>query len=121
MNKNCYIALLVIFGFFLIPNVIFACGNHSDENSCKKEILPEQDSKYCCNTNSKDQESTGCHGKCGHSNCTISAVHVALIAPFLVEINSEILFSNLEKENFKNLKTTISDGFQSLWLIPKIG
>lgn len=120
MNKNFYIIFIIVFGFFLKSNMVFACNNYSEKNSWKKEVSCKTESKNCCNDNSKEQKSRGCNGKCGHSNCTILAVHVALFAPVLEQTNTEILISNLERENFKNLKTNISDGFQSLWTIPKI-
>lgn len=121
MNKNFYIISLIVFGFFLKSNMIFACNNYSEKNSFKKEASCKTESKNCCNDNSKGQKSKGCHGKCGHSNCTVSSVHAALIAPFSAETKTEFSFLHLENENFKNLKTTVSDGFHSLWIIPKIG
>jgi hypothetical protein len=124
MNKKIYILLLAVFGFLWMPSVAFACGNnYSDNGSCKKEVSSKQETKHCCDThnNANGKRHHGCGGKCGHSNCNIPVVQIAVFAPFVAEINTKVLSFYTEKENFNDLKTTISSGFQSIWLIPKIG
>jgi hypothetical protein len=123
MNKKIHILILVVFGFFLMPNTIFACGNHSEKKICKKEVSSSQKSNDCCcaNCNSKDENHKGCTNKCGHSNCNIPSIQVAFFVPYATEMNLNSITFYTKKENFFNLKTTVSSGFQSLWLIPKIG
>jgi hypothetical protein len=124
MNKKIYILLFTVFGFLVMPSVVFACGNnYSKTVSCKKEVSSKQETKDCCDShaNENGKRHHGCGGKCGHSNCNIPSAQIAVIAPFIAEINAKTLFSYREKGDFNDLKTTISSGFQSLWLIPKIG
>ncbi|PWA10115.1 hypothetical protein [Flavobacterium laiguense] len=124
MNKKIYILVLAVFGFLMIPSAVFACGNkHSNKVFCKKEVSSKQDAKDCCDShnNQNGKRHDGCGGKCGHSNCNIPSVQIAVIAPFVAEINTKALFFYTKKGGFDDLKTTISSGFQSLWLIPKIG
>ncbi|TRX38666.1 hypothetical protein FNW52_01060 [Flavobacterium sp. ZT3R18] len=124
MNKKIYIFLLAVFGFLMIPNTAFACGNsYSKKAACKKEVSSKQETKDCCDShnNQNGKRHHGCGGKCGHSNCNISSVQIAVIAPYVAGINTKALFFYEKEEGFDDLKTTISSGFQSLWLIPKIG
>lgn len=107
----------------MIPSAVFACGNNNSETiSCKKEVSSKQETKDCCNaakkTNGKSHNS--CGGKCGHSNCNMPIVQVAFFVSFTTEIDTKNLFYCLKKDEFFNLETVISSGFQSLWLIPKI-
>lgn len=114
---------MVAFGFFLMPNATFACGNHSGKKMHKKEVSASQETNDCCGTNcsSKDNNHKGCNNKCGHSNCNIPSIQVAFFVPFEAEINPNSVVFYTKKGNFFNLKTTVSSGFQTLWLIPKIG
>lgn len=124
MNKKICILVFAILGFLMIPSTAFACGdNHSDKSSCKKEVSSKQDAKDCCDSydNKNGKRHHGCGGKCGHSNCNIPVVQIAVFAPFIAEINTKTLFFYTEKGGFDDLESTISSGFQSLWLIPKIG
>ncbi|WP_281323249.1 hypothetical protein [Flavobacterium aestivum] len=124
MNKKIYILIFTVLGFLVMPSTVFACGNsYSKTTSCKKEASSKQEIKNCCDShhNENGKKHHGCGGKCGHSNCNIPSVQIAIFVPFITEINSKALFLYTEKGSFNDLKTTISSGFQSLWLIPKIG
>jgi hypothetical protein len=124
MNKKIYILIFAVFGFLMIPSTVFACGdNYSKKAACKKEVSSKQETNDCCDShnNENGKRHHGCGGKCGHSNCNIPSVQIAIFVPFITEINAKTLFSYREKGNFNDLKTTLSSGFQSLWLIPKIG
>ena len=123
MNKNFYILVLVVFGFLGIPNTTFSCGmNHSNKKSCKMEVSSNHETKDCCATKNctNEKQNNSCGGKCGHSNCNIPLVHIAYFVPFLAQINSENFSFYQKKSKFFNYETTISSGFNSLWLIPKI-
>ena len=131
MTKKIYI-LLIAFGFFMIPNAIFSCNSHvqksasttqiADKDGCTKEANAKKTKHSCCDKKATTNKSdTGCKGKCGHSNCTVSIVQFALILPFLNDFTVVNDFSFFNKINFSYLKTNISSGFSSLWLIPKIG
>jgi hypothetical protein len=124
MNKKIYILIFAVFAFLVMPNAVLACGsNYSKSVSCKKEVTSKQETKKCCDShhNENSKREHGCGGKCGHSNCNIPSVQTAIFVPYIAGINTKPLFSHTEKGNFNDLKTTISSGFQSLWLIPKIG
>lgn len=123
MIKKFYIVLLIVIGFSLIPNSAFACKkNHSMKVSCKKEVSSKMENNSCCKTtgNSKGKQHNGCGGKCGHTNCNIPAVQIGFFVPFVTEMNIETLLFYTKKEKYFNLENSISSGFQSLWLIPKI-
>ena len=113
MTIKTYI-LLIAFGFFMIPNAIFACNSHTSksvsnkeislkhevEKGCKKHSASKSAQHNCCNENSSnDKNSKGCSGKCGHANCTVSVVSLALLSPFSNEFSFGNNFYFLNKTN----------------------
>lgn len=121
MNKF-FISVIVFFGFLLMSNNSFACGNGSGKHSCEKEVTSKADKENCCNNKQSKDKGSSCGGKCGHSNCTSSSsINFSIISFFEVNfINNSFDFSE-EKLKFHHSKTFISSGFYSIWLIPKIG
>ena len=124
MNKY-HITLVVLLGMFLIPNTAMACGKGSEKSSCKKEISSNNaEKKSCCgDENSKDKDHKGCKGNCGHSKCGCSSTCPTSSVSFLSEINFKnymFSYSSIEKVKFSYTIPSISDGFYSIWLIPKI-
>ncbi|SNB43716.1 conserved exported hypothetical protein [Flavobacterium psychrophilum] len=135
MNKF-HISVIIVFGFLLMPNNIFACGSKSDKNSCNKEISgskPKEKSchkdsttkkdskKSCCDSNNSEEKDNNCGGKCGHSNCTSSSsVNFSIISFYEIEFKNNNFDFSSEKSKFYHSETFISSGFYSLWLIPKI-
>lgn len=102
-----------------------ACGKGSGKNSCKKEISSvKSEKKSCCSSdNSKDKDHNGCKGNCGHSKCGCSSTCPTSSVSFLSEINFKnnmFDYSSIEKVKFLYATPLISDGFYSIWLIPKI-
>jgi len=108
-----------------MPNTTMACGKSSEKNSCKKEISSNKaEKKSCCgDENSKDKNHKGCKGNCGHSKCGCSSTCPTSSVSFLSEINFKnymFSYSSIEKVKFSYTTPSISDGFYSIWLIPKI-
>lgn len=118
--KNHLIVLFLTFGFLFISNTSFACEMKSEKACCKKESSSKKYNKDCCNKQSKEKQKS-CGGKCGHSNCTITSPNFSSI------LNNEVKFTinnftfSTEKQKFYHTATTTSNGFFSIWLIPKIG
>lgn len=121
--KRIYLLVLVIFGFFLIPpTVTYACGSHSEKNSCNKETSADAEKMDCCkkDTHSKNKNDEGCNGKCGHSNCVTTSIQFS-IAFFEIKFNSNNFDFSEKNQNYIHSETNLSSGFYSIWLIPKIG
>lgn len=120
--KKFHILLIVVFGFFLMPTVTFACGNNSEKHSCKKETSSKMDKDDCCkdDSHSKNKNHDGCGGKCSHSKCGCASSCNSSISISGLNLNNKIFNFSYEKQNFYNSKAFISSGFYSLWLIPKI-
>ena len=117
--------LVVLLGMFLIPNTAIACGKGSEKSCCKKEISStKKEKKSCCdNDDSKDKDHKGCGGNCGHSKCGCSSTCPSSSVSFLSEINFKVTmfsYSSIGKVKFLYATPSISDGFYSIWLIPKI-
>lgn len=122
MNKIHFI-LIVLLGFFLMPGTSYACGSDSGNHSCKMEMSSKTKMKDCCSkkTTSKESKDKGCSGKCGQSMCNVSSVNIGITSTIQYEIlNMNFNFSE-KKQNFSNTVSVLSDGYTSLWLIPKIG
>lgn len=121
MKKRFHIyVILLTLGFFLLPTLTYACGNHSEKGCCKKEIATKPEKKDCCKSNQSKDKNKDCGGKCGHSNCTNSSVNFSLISFFKIEFKNNNFECSLEKPEFYHSKTFISSGFTSVWLPPKI-
>ena len=108
-----------------MPNSAVACSVGS-KHSCEKEVTSTKtEKKGCCgndSSNSKDEK--GCNGDCGHSKCGCSSTCPPSSISFITEIIFKINFvrySSIEKVKFSCTTPSISDGFHSIWLIPKIG
>lgn len=121
MNKF-FTLLIVLFGFLLIPSGAFACDNNSAKHSSKKEISSKICDSDCCKKNDHSQNNNhhACNGKCGHSNCVTASLQYSAVFFEMKFYHNDLYFSQKE-QNFYNNETNISSGFNSLWLIPKIG
>lgn len=122
MNK-IYIILIVLLGFFLMPSATYACGSSSGNHSCKMEMSSKTKMKDCCSKKSKSKESKdkGCSGKCGQSMCSVSPVNIGIATAIQYEILNAVFSFSEKKQNFSHSVSFPSDGYASLWLIPKIG
>lgn len=104
----------------------YACGKNEEKMSCEKEASSKKETtnsceKDCCakkHTSKKDQH--GCSGKCDHSSCTTTVLQFSLIAVNEFDFNNNLFNFSSEKATpyYKNI--SISDGFTSIWLPPKI-
>jgi hypothetical protein len=124
MNKY-HIILVVLLGIFLMPGNAYACGSGKEKHACKKEASSAKKEKMsCCGSNdSKDKGDKGCGGNCGHSKCGCSSTCPPSSVSFLSEINFKVTmfsYSSIGKVKFLYATPSISDGFYSIWLIPKI-
>ena len=121
MKINIHFATLFLtLGFLLISNVGFACGMKFEKSGCKKEITSKTKKKDCCDSKQSREKHTGCGGKCGHSNCTTSVPSFSFILNDEMKFISNFFVFSTEKQKFYHNETTTSNGFFSLWLIPKI-
>ena len=112
--------LILAVGFFLLPNLNYACGTNAKKPCCEKVNSSKKSKKECCNGDDKKGQNNNCNGKCGHANCTTSSTISSIIS------FNEILFKNIcfgystQKPKFYNSKTFISSGFTSVWSPPNI-
>ena len=115
--------LLVLLGFFLMPSISFACEMESEQSCCSKDMSFTNGEKMdCCK---KEQQSKGnkdneSKGKTKHSTCNCFVFQISVIIPFETESNFLCVEILDKKDKFNQSETTISSGFSSIWLIPKI-
>jgi hypothetical protein len=119
--KKFHIILIVLFGFFTMPNTTFACGN-SDSGSCTMEMSSKNKTKDCCSkdSQSKNNKHNGCDGKCGKALCSTPSVNTAIASYAQFEIDNAIFNFSTEKQKFYQSISFTSAGYTDLWLIPKI-
>lgn len=120
-----YFIFLVLLGIFIMPNDAIACGSDKEKKTCNNEVSSaKKEKKRCCgNDNSKNKDNKGCKGNCGHSKCGCSSTCPPASVSFLSETNFKLNmfgYSSIGKVKFLYATPSISDGFYSLWLIPKI-
>lgn len=122
MKKRLHIIIIILtLGFFLSPTLSYACGTKTEKSCSKKETTSKTEKKDCCNGKHSKDKDNSCGGKCGHSNCTSStSVNFSIISFYEIEFKNNSFDFSSEKSKFYNLKTFISSGFYSIWLIPKI-
>ncbi|CAM3783416.1 hypothetical protein FLGE108171_14905 [Flavobacterium gelidilacus] len=116
--KKSYFIFLVLFGIFLIPNNAIACGNGND--SCEKEITTTKTHERSCCENDSDEK--GCEGSCGHSKCGCASTFTTSSTSIFnqLKFNTIFNFSTITKVNFHYTIPSLSEGYSSIWLIPKI-
>lgn len=119
--NNLFTTIMLTIGIFLVSNGAFACEMKVEKSCCKKETTSKVEKKSCCQDNQSNEKEQGCEGKCGHSNCTTSAPSFSFIPNNDVVFTSNVFVFSSEKQKFYHNETTTSNGFFSLWLIPKIG
>jgi hypothetical protein len=122
--KKIHIYIVVLLGVFLMPNSAMACGNsNTSKETCSKEMTAKSTKKKsCCGTDScsKKEKQKSCDGKCGHSMCSTSSVNSSLFLSFEIENQINNFFFASKKQKFYSSVAFLSDGYSSLWLIPKI-
>lgn len=126
MTKKLHIAILFLtLGFFLMSGTTYACGKSSEKISCEnKENSKEANNscqKDCCKKDhSPNKDQHGCNGKCDHSGCTTSSLHHSLIAINEYAFENNLFNFSTEKHDSLHKTASISAGFPSIWLLPKI-
>lgn len=121
MNK-IYIILIVLAGFFLMPDITYACGSNSDKQCCKMEMSSKAKNKDCCckKSHSEKEKKNSCNGKCGQSMCSVSSVNIGITSSIHYEIINTVFNFSAEKQKFYQTVSCTSAGYYSIWLIPKI-
>ena len=106
-----------------MPSSTYACGSSSGNHSCKMEMSSKTKKMDCCSKKSKSKETKdkGCSGKCGESMCSVSSVNIGIVSSVQYEILNLVFNFSDKKQNFSPAVSFPSDGYSSLWLIPKIG
>ncbi|QSB28106.1 hypothetical protein [Flavobacterium sp. CLA17] len=127
MTKKAFILFLMLtIGFFLIPVSGFACENHTGKNAPKREISANEKEKDCCKKDccskaaSPKKEKHDCDGKCSHTNCTTSSLQFSIPALNDFNLENSLFNFSIEKPVSYYNEASISDGFTSIWLRPKI-
>lgn len=105
-----------------MSNSGYACGKSAAETSCEKKTNPSNScQKDCCKkSHDSKKEQHGCKGKCDHSGCTTTALQFSLITVNEFDFNNNLFNFSSEKSISYHKTARISDGFTSIWLIPKI-
>lgn len=114
--------LLFILGMFTMPSIGYACVKKTvatEKACCKEKAADKKQSKSCCDSDSSEDDS--CEGKCGNSNCTTSTSSgFSLFVYNEIELSTNNFNFSTRKIKFHYAENLLSDGFTSIWLIPKI-
>lgn len=120
--KKIQIILIITLGILLMPSDGFACGRNkikTEKNCCKKENASKTEKKSCCAKS--DNCKKECRGKCGHFACTaVSILQFSIINTCNIDFKNSNFSHSTTKLKFHQWKTSLSSGFYSIWIIPKI-
>lgn len=110
--------LFLTLSFFLNPGYTYACnmGNHKEiavkeENSC---------SKKCCEKKTSREKKHDCDGKCRHSGCNTTNFSNIILTSNEFNLENNVFNFPLKNTFTYYPEVTISSGFTSIWLKPKI-
>ena len=123
--KNFHILLILLLGILLVPTSAVACGSKSLKKSCDQEVscCKSEKKACCCSDSCNSGENKGCDGDCDNSLCGCASTCTTPTVSFISEFYFETRifnFSTRAKVNFSTASPSISDGYSSIWLIPKI-
>ena len=122
MRKFYFLAFLVL-GIFLMSDTTFACGSKSKSDHSAIEMLSSKSKKDCCDAvaGHKNKKHHCCNHNCKDSKCTCApsaSVFLVFSLSALQAGNSYFCYKN---QKFNHPESSISSGFSSLYLKPKIG
>lgn len=105
-----------------MSNSGYACGKSAEKMSCEKEeSVKDSCQKDCCKENhDSKKDSHGCSRKCDHSGCTTTALQFSVLTANEFDFGNNLFNFSSEKSISYYKTARISDGFTSIWLIPKI-
>lgn len=113
--------LLVVFGFFMMPSTVLACGTKTEKACCKKESSSKSDKLDCCKkTKDSTKNHDGCHGACKNVSCSSFTAHLGLASFVYSDLNNKNFGFSSEKQNYYYSEIFITSDFRSIWLPPKI-
>ncbi|PBJ13728.1 hypothetical protein [Flavobacterium sp. ACN6] len=109
--------LLLTLSFFLSPSS-YACNNgHKTEITSKEK---NSCSKKCCENKHSKKEKHNCNGKCSHSGCNTSTFQSIILNSNNFDLENDVFNFSLKSTFSYYPEVTISSGFTSIWLKPKI-
>ena len=124
--KQFQILLLFLFSTLLLPHITMACGMSADKK-VDSEISnsSDQQQKSCCKEGSdSEKDHKNCSNTCEQSCCNCATSSASSSFNFTTEAsfkNTNPQFFLIKETQFSYIAKPISDGFLSIWLIPKIG
>ncbi|AWK02854.1 hypothetical protein HYN56_00945 [Flavobacterium crocinum] len=104
--------------FLLNPDYNYACNtmHHKEITSKEKNSC----SNKCCEKKTSKQEKHNCDGKCRHSGCTSSALQFVILTSNDLDLQNDVFNFSLKNKISSYSNSSISSGFTSIWLKPKI-
>jgi hypothetical protein len=115
--KKFHIILIVLFGFFMMPNTTFACGN-SNSGSCTMEMSSKTNKKDCCQrTLILKAKAQRLQWKMWKALCSTPSVNTAIPHYNQFEIKSSNFNFSSEKQKFYQSVSFTSAGYAAIWLL----
>lgn len=121
LKKHIGVLLLLALGFFLAPNLSYACSKTStktEKSACSKKKSKKVSSK--ANACKKNRHHDDCGGKCKHDSCYCSTSASAFSWLPLTEAKEKNSFVEVKKQKRSFEEACYSSGYFSIWLPPKI-
>lgn len=122
MKKNYFTAFLLL-GIFLMPASTFACGNKYKSDHSSVEIASTKTKKDCCGgvADHKDKKHPCCPNNGKDSKCICTSYSCVFLVFNEMDLPAVKFDFYNEKQKISHPEASVSSGFSSLYLKPKIG
>ncbi|RUT72438.1 hypothetical protein D0817_02195 [Flavobacterium cupreum] len=121
--KNFYFLAVLLLSIFLMPDNTFACGSKSKIAHSATEMSSATGKKDCCAAAAghKNKKHHCCHNNCKDAKCIcVPSATVFLVCNATALKAGNYDFCN-ENQKSNHPENSVSSGFSSLFLKPKIG
>lgn len=124
-SKHISLVILLCLGFFLLPNITFACAKTTtkvEQKSCSKHKSIKSSKHDCAQDKSccADKQHKKCGSNCQHNSCKCSTTVSSLNLPVYITFSSKQVFVETKKQKFGFNQTYYSSDISSIWQPPKI-
>jgi hypothetical protein len=110
--------LFITLSFLVNPAYTYACHNVQHKETSEKE--ESSCSKKCCEKKNTKEEKHTCDGKCHHSGCNTSTFPNIILHSNEFDLQNDVFNFALKNTFSYYQEVTLSSGFTSIWLKPKI-
>ncbi|CAC9973247.1 hypothetical protein [Flavobacterium panici] len=120
MRKFYFLAFLLL-GFFIMPSNTFACVSKSKTGHSTTQMSSTNSKKDCCAAGHMGKKNHCCDNNCKDSKCICAPSAGVFLVFNETSLKTRNYFFGTKNQKFNHPESSISSGYSSLFLKPKIG